>query len=174
MVHDLRRAPLSRRCLVPVGLRAPRERPEHHLRNAGEVAHLSTASASWRACAAAGDPGLRRPTSAPALSATTRSASRTAALSVRTDNAHWWLDRKSTRLNSSHEWISYAVFCLKKKITNNGSNKLNRSRKARVSYKIQRTINASLNEPTSTRALSSHPNIVTRQKIEMDIAQRQH
>src|SRR6266536_2735515 len=24
-------------------------------------------------------------------------------------------DRKSTRLNSSHEWISYAVFCLKKK-----------------------------------------------------------
>ena len=26
------------------------------------------------------------------------------------------LDRKSTRLNSSHWWISYAVFCLKKKI----------------------------------------------------------
>src|SRR5438105_6588909 len=26
-----------------------------------------------------------------------------------------WKDRKSTRLNSSHEWISYAVFCLKKK-----------------------------------------------------------
>src|SRR5438105_7571832 len=24
-------------------------------------------------------------------------------------------DRKSTRLNSSHEWTSYAVFCLKKK-----------------------------------------------------------
>src|SRR6266550_5359711 len=32
------------------------------------------------------------------------------------------LDRKSTRLNSSHGYISYAVFCLKKKkkkITNN-------------------------------------------------------
>src|SRR5438105_9884523 len=27
-------------------------------------------------------------------------------------------DRKSTRLNSSHEWISYAVFCLKKKTRN--------------------------------------------------------
>src|SRR5438105_10464931 len=27
----------------------------------------------------------------------------------------WSSDRKSTRLNSSHEWISYAVFCLKKK-----------------------------------------------------------
>src|SRR5258708_12272172 len=28
------------------------------------------------------------------------------------------LDRKSTRLNSSHQIISYAVFCLKKKKTN--------------------------------------------------------
>src|SRR5207247_8922341 len=28
-------------------------------------------------------------------------------------------DRKSTRLNSSHEWISYAVFCLKKKTQDN-------------------------------------------------------
>src|SRR3712207_8779010 len=27
----------------------------------------------------------------------------------------WGLDRKSTRLNSSHANISYAVFCLKKK-----------------------------------------------------------
>src|SRR5207244_8060504 len=27
------------------------------------------------------------------------------------------LDRKSTRLNSSHQIISYAVFCLKKKMT---------------------------------------------------------
>src|SRR3712207_7587353 len=34
--------------------------------------------------------------------------------------AKWWtteLDRKSTRLNSSHANISYAVFCLKKKTT---------------------------------------------------------
>src|SRR2546430_8761910 len=28
-----------------------------------------------------------------------------------------WSDRKSTRLNSSHSQISYAVFCLKKKKT---------------------------------------------------------
>src|SRR2546422_6485195 len=27
----------------------------------------------------------------------------------------WRVDRKSTRLNSSHGYISYAVFCLKKK-----------------------------------------------------------
>src|SRR5699024_11706120 len=30
-------------------------------------------------------------------------------------NKHTELDRKSTRLNSSHVSISYAVFCLKKK-----------------------------------------------------------
>src|SRR5258707_8819074 len=29
----------------------------------------------------------------------------------------WKVDRKSTRLNSSHANISYAVFCLKKKTT---------------------------------------------------------
>src|SRR5206468_11098650 len=29
---------------------------------------------------------------------------------------YFQLDRKSTRLNSSHDQISYAVFCLKKKI----------------------------------------------------------
>src|SRR5207237_646238 len=52
-------------------------------------------------------------------------------------------------------------------ISNEGSNKLNRSRKARVSYKVQRTINASLNAATSTRAVSSNPNFVTRQKIEI-------
>src|SRR2546427_8332804 len=37
------------------------------------------------------------------------------------------LDRKSTRLNSSHSQISYAVFCLKKKISSTsrtGSSKL--------------------------------------------------
>src|SRR2546430_4040182 len=32
------------------------------------------------------------------------------------------LDRKSTRLNSSHSQISYAVFCLKKKKTYTRSN----------------------------------------------------
>src|SRR5690625_6234164 len=32
------------------------------------------------------------------------------------DTIGGWVDRKSTRLNSSHVAISYAVFCLKKKI----------------------------------------------------------
>src|SRR2546429_9925945 len=33
----------------------------------------------------------------------------------------WWTDRKSTRLNSSHGYISYAVFCLKKKNKNSNN-----------------------------------------------------
>src|SRR2546429_8054315 len=33
-------------------------------------------------------------------------------------------DRKSTRLNSSHGYISYAVFCLKKKNENEKDNRL--------------------------------------------------
>src|SRR2546427_1894330 len=35
------------------------------------------------------------------------------------DEARHETDRKSTRLNSSHSQISYAVFCLKKKKNNN-------------------------------------------------------
>src|SRR5688572_32732741 len=35
------------------------------------------------------------------------------------------LDRKSTRLNSSHSQISYAVFCLKKKILSTKKRSLN-------------------------------------------------
>src|SRR2546422_3398091 len=34
---------------------------------------------------------------------------------VTTALGHLLVDRKSTRLNSSHGYISYAVFCLKKK-----------------------------------------------------------
>ena len=35
--------------------------------------------------------------------------------SIQKGNANSFADRKSTRLNSSHGYISYAVFCLKKK-----------------------------------------------------------
>src|SRR5207244_11858640 len=37
----------------------------------------------------------------------------TVAVALLTMAATLWLDRKSTRLNSSHQIISYAVFCLK-------------------------------------------------------------
>src|SRR5260221_3839543 len=36
-------------------------------------------------------------------------------------NHQTFLDRKSTRLNSSHTVISYAVFCLKKKTINSAT-----------------------------------------------------
>src|SRR3712207_8751276 len=47
-------------------------------------------------------------------------AARRSPLACLVDDVHWidhasLLDRKSTRLNSSHANISYAVFCLKKK-----------------------------------------------------------
>src|SRR2546430_17660555 len=37
-------------------------------------------------------------------------------------SAEYGIDRKSTRLNSSHSQISYAVFCLKKKKNNDEKN----------------------------------------------------
>src|SRR2546430_11211428 len=40
---------------------------------------------------------------------------RAAGLAGQSDFIVWQTDRKSTRLNSSHSQISYAVFCLKKK-----------------------------------------------------------
>src|SRR2546422_7015550 len=42
-------------------------------------------------------------------------------------------DRKSTRLNSSHGYISYAVFCLKKKKNSNLKQLLEKPKKERES-----------------------------------------
>src|SRR2546422_4157429 len=48
-------------------------------------------------------------------------------------------DRKSTRLNSSHGYISYAVFCLKKKKKRNKVNdKDNESRKNKITAQRSR------------------------------------
>src|SRR3989449_6078942 len=40
---------------------------------------------------------------------------RTSVVWIKWSSLCWPIDRKSTRLNSSHGYISYAVFCLKKK-----------------------------------------------------------
>src|SRR2546429_6550682 len=56
------------------------------------------------------------PISDPALPATARRSCRGAAALGRARGFQMERDRKSTRLNSSHGYISYAVFCLKKKI----------------------------------------------------------
>src|SRR5690554_7136600 len=66
---------------------------------------------------------IRRPPRSTLFPYTTLFRSRTARHSIckLRGCAHWnWAarDRKSTRLNSSHVRISYAVFCLKKKKTN--------------------------------------------------------
>src|SRR5687768_17997282 len=81
---------------------------------------------------------IRRPPRSTLFPYTTlfRSSSEPArcAQEARASLPHWWSrqeDRKSTRLNSSHGYISYAVFCLKKK-----KNSLDRYTLARPTRKI--------------------------------------
>ena len=47
----------------------------------------------------------------------------------------WLPDRKSTRLNSSHGYISYAVFCLKKKKKNKNQKKKKTNKKHKKTKK---------------------------------------
>src|SRR5206468_4766887 len=48
-------------------------------------------------------------------------------------------DRKSTRLNSSHDQISYAVFCLKKKKKKNSKTKSRKQTTTRKKQLIKQT-----------------------------------
>src|SRR5450432_4320251 len=48
------------------------------------------------------------------------------------------LDRKSTRLNSSHDQISYAVFCLKKKKKKKDKYKKKKKKKKKTPQKIKK------------------------------------
>src|SRR5207248_8390004 len=69
---------------------------------------------------------IRRPPSSTLFPYTTLFRSEHRVLDLRRATAHLHRlhgrsrDRKSTRLNSSHRTISYAVFCLKKKKTQEG------------------------------------------------------
>src|SRR2546430_3815381 len=58
----------------------------------------------------------------------------------------WFSDRKSTRLNSSHSQISYAVFCLKKKIAPRGCS----SRFPQIS-----SLPTAFNAPSASQLLST-------------------
>src|SRR5690349_25152305 len=60
-------------------------------------------------------PAFAQPGSAPEAAASAASAVADAGLPAPAPAAASEADRKSTRLNSSHVEISYAVFCLKKK-----------------------------------------------------------
>src|SRR2546426_5960212 len=53
-------------------------------------------------------------------------------------------DRKSTRLNSSHLVISYAVFCLKKKKKKHENNYIHKPKKLQRNTQTQRTTHACL------------------------------
>src|SRR5258707_9305997 len=59
------------------------------------------------------------------------------------------VDRKSTRLNSSHANISYAVFCLKKK-------KTHRDTTSRLSENAHATCRAYVYPSRGTRPASAH------------------
>src|SRR5687768_17891459 len=63
----------------------------------------------------AGEPGLEDPTDEELRKALDHPAARLQFAFIEDDED--LRDRKSTRLNSSHGYISYAVFCLKKKKT---------------------------------------------------------
>src|SRR5205809_1535511 len=52
-------------------------------------------------------------------------------------------DRKSTRLNSSHGYISYAVFCLKKKKKKKKKNKTKHKKKIAKGTKLEKIYNVS-------------------------------
>src|SRR2546429_6681373 len=66
---------------------------------------------------------IRRPPRSTLFPYTTLFRSTTTELGLQDFDKVGWMgfflpDRKSTRLNSSHGYISYAVFCLKKKTAN--------------------------------------------------------
>src|SRR5258708_18654008 len=65
------------------------------------------------------------------------------------------IDRKSTRLNSSHQIISYAVFCLKKKIAEIDRLVETHLHRKSVSYSTLRTSPSSI-KTTSTDSSDVH------------------
>src|SRR5262245_65091242 len=64
-------------------------------------------------------------------------------------------DRKSTRLNSSHLGISYAVFCLKKKKNKTIENKKRKKKLKKKNINMKR--NKNKNQQTSNRSESNKP-----------------
>src|SRR2546430_10315143 len=69
-------------------------------------------------------------------------------LAVPAGGIYGLLDRKSTRLNSSHSQISYAVFCLKKKNKNTNS--------CIAQYKRRREVCKNENSPRSKHQIEDN------------------
>src|SRR5258708_27357451 len=62
---------------------------------------------------------------------------------------HRRVDRKSTRLNSSHQIISYAVFCLKKKKATTKKQLKTRQAHSMTQTNITRTVHSTLREQSN-------------------------
>src|SRR3989337_4018838 len=71
------------------------------------------------------------------------------------------IDRKSTRLNSSHGSISYAVFCLKKQFILDGNNPI----RALLPLLSLGQDTASLNPKLSTSPIARKINLVDQTKL---------
>src|SRR5436309_9347169 len=80
-------------------------------------------------------PTLWPPAVASAIAATSAQRATMPALRVRIERKIL-RDRKSTRLNSSHVKISYAVFCLKKKKTENSGVQLYKKDRNRQTHRL--------------------------------------
>src|SRR2546422_4193437 len=72
-----------------------------------------------RETAVAGDAKAKASAAPSGAGSSSRTTTRTVTQQRREEIISGNRDRKSTRLNSSHGYISYAVFCLKKKKTKN-------------------------------------------------------
>src|SRR5687768_17851955 len=70
-----------------------------------------------------------------------------------------WGDRKSTRLNSSHGYISYAVFCLKNKTRRRGSGRRGPPAGAALAHPIIVGISATLPVAYITDMTTTPPQI---------------
>src|SRR3989475_3096345 len=76
-------------------------------------------------------------------------------------------DRKSTRLNSSHSQISYAVFCLKKKKSKRVQNRCSKSADA---PRVQNSIRLNSSHSYSSLAVFYLHKTSTIDKIDMSIS----
>src|SRR5688572_31563955 len=94
-----------------------------------------------------------------------RVASSSKSALLRTNQRIYWMtprarkDRKSTRLNSSHSQISYAVFCLKKKKKKKKKIKYQKKKKKKKKCKKRKYKNAKIRDINKERKIKKNKRI---------------